>query len=759
MASSGQDEIGKSAQNQALEAGLETDPETDFSAKTGKSVIGQLENIFTAAPNESRQDSIPGQQGGNFARMNEHFDNSIGQERPHNSDMHNQRTAPLRRTDAFSEGVSGSGEDSEGIAPRKTAKKVKHKRRSDLTSTPKKPSISGSENSGFRTARSNFQNAQNSVKSSSVGTHEEALHAPRSFENFLETQMMQQASHNETIAHHLNEQGVRLSDRIDHQNNALFDHMTASQHQTTDALRQVAQQVANLSTQNGKNSHCTTGLEYNHKNIAAMRRDPPTKHKNGTNMYSHLILNTDSYIRKYKFNKKEIAHCLSLVFEDSYDTALRAEEIALKYLDDPPTAPGRKSVYKKLVKSLGGSTSGQIEKLSRNEKIVDLFSRTKMSLEISSSAADDFLNYQAIQVMLDKDRDLMPKNDQNNLRQGFGRIRDFEDIEDSISTARVLKWLRNYEKDRIFERQNEQFFQMATATTAQSERETPESSAPNDTAANVVQAVHAAADTRVETQNTAKPRGKISCWICYDNSRFPSHGVENCPCKDKCTVCILVRGFNPDFVNHTVQQHQARPPRQKKWFGNQKDKSGFSQWKTNPQAQNPNNLPNVHCIDDLKYNPEQLNFVCALNRVDVDIGGRSVACFESADKRYVLLDILLPNGFMVEAKVDTAATPEGVVSRECVKKLGLESYLCPYSGSVEVANGSIVPSTQVLRIWVTIGLDCHELEFIVLENCHAGFLVGIQGLQKFGLDVGIEKVIKARNTSLRKSLGGNSSKN
>ena len=53
-----------------------------------------------------------------------------------------------------------------------------------------------------------------------------------------------------------------------------------------------------------------TQNSYHIKNLKYMREQPPPKYVEGTNIYVHLALYVEKYIKSYNFSKPEIAHCL-----------------------------------------------------------------------------------------------------------------------------------------------------------------------------------------------------------------------------------------------------------------------------------------------------------------------------------------------------------------------------------------------------------------------------------------------------------------
>ena len=96
-------------------------------------------------------------------------------------------------------------------------------------------------------------------------------------------------------------------------------------------------------------------------------------------MYIHLVLDTDDYISRYN-KKAETAHCISLVFQDSHATSVRAKQMAYQLLPDWPTPESRKKAYQKLARVLGDCESAKIDALQTSEKVEDLFCHTKISL-------------------------------------------------------------------------------------------------------------------------------------------------------------------------------------------------------------------------------------------------------------------------------------------------------------------------------------------------------------------------------------------
>ena len=59
MASSGQENTTNTKNAESFETGLETDPETEISAKTGKSFVGQLDKILTRGRKTNQAQNAP----------------------------------------------------------------------------------------------------------------------------------------------------------------------------------------------------------------------------------------------------------------------------------------------------------------------------------------------------------------------------------------------------------------------------------------------------------------------------------------------------------------------------------------------------------------------------------------------------------------------------------------------------------------------------------------------------------------------------
>jgi len=185
----------------------------------------------------------------------------------------------------------------------------------------------------------------------------------------------------------------------------------------------------------------------------------------------------------------------------------------------------------------------------------------------------------------------------------------------------------------------------------------------------------------------------------------------------------LIRGKNPENIQHKTEQHGYR---------------------NNAQNSNDHSQNHVaHFLNDTNF--EALN--SATFCTPLEIAGRTITCLQSKDRRFHLLDILFPNNFMAEAKLDTGATMEAIISATYIENLELGKYCVEKVNVIEVASGQKVTCTRIVKCPITSGHDTVDLEFIVLESTNAGILLGRPAMQKLGIDQEISKIVAERNMS------------
>ena len=298
---------------------------------------------------------------------------------------------------------------------------------------------------------------------------------------------------------------------------------------------------------------------YHIKNLKYMREKPPPKYVEGTNVYVHLAMYVEKYINSYKLSRSEIVHCLSLVFEDSVDTSKRVEKICMENLpESSKNFKDRKATYLKISRMLGESLHFHVPKRLPNEAIVNTFLRTRLYVESTTRGSEEQINIRTLDHLTDEAEHILHIDTITRMRQQLATLYFFDNIDDSVDTDRILRWLRLH--DETFEYVE----QLKTKTTCLEVTTASESS-------------QTAALNFANIQNTpiapsSNCRAHPTCTICNDFDKFRPHNRLTCPSKNKCIICTVVRGISPEIVNHRTENHifqRKRPPRHRRSYREQ----------------------------------------------------------------------------------------------------------------------------------------------------------------------------------------------
>ena len=569
------------------------------------------------------------------------------------------------------------------------------------------------------------------------------------FMKFLATQTEQ----SQKIASNMSTGFMELSNRSEKSNEYILKFIESSNKRMAETMNDLSSRMNNTSF-SGSNSNSNSNSKF-YKSLDFMRRDPPDVYVYGTNLYTHLVLMTDRYLDKYSFSKAETAHCLALVFE-SLDDAKRAKEIALKFLPEVcDSLESRKPVYRKIAKAICSRNSSQIEPRKNGEKLMDVFCRIRTCLEINFHGSQEELNFAAAEVLTDQDKNILDSETLKYLSEGLTKIIEFENLEhDAISNDRVHHWLRTAERSAP-KQSGGLFYATFSKNTGQFKNAQIPSwpHPPQDSSQPTHHVCLPQAPTApVVAQNVAvEGTGKNpDCKICHDSPRFSPHTTQNCPSRGKCIICVVIRGADPEKVFHYTENHTFKSRQPGNYQGKPKNSTNQNT-PTSPQPTNPSQSNNaqpegLHFVDDAKYEnfPNSLNFV----KQTIQIGSRSTNIVTSTDRRYHLLELKFPSGVIAEAKVDTGATMSGIISKAYVEILNLSKYACTERNSLEIANGGIVQTTEVVKCFVMCGDDIVFLKFIVLPSCNAGLLIGRLALRALGIDQAFSEIVATKNESL-----------
>ena len=276
-------------------------------------------------------------------------------------------------------------------------------------------------------------------------------------------------------------------------------------------------------------SECTV------KNLKYMREFPPPAYTPNEHLYAHLALNVDKYVNAFKFSRADLIHCLYLVFEHSRDTAEWVTKIADKYLPETPASfENRKLAYLKISKALQSVAPTELPLSFKGEKFVDIFRRTRIYLEPDFYGTDSELNERTIRILLNPKHKILPSDKTELLWRNFTILRDFENLDRSVSTARILRFLRNLDHLNLLRTSNSR------------------SHCLNNVDHGILSNENC--NSCVSTPNTA-----LVCSICNDSPKFQPHEAQNCPTRGKCVVCTVVRGIDPQQVYHSSSQHRFQP--------------------------------------------------------------------------------------------------------------------------------------------------------------------------------------------------------
>ena len=115
----------------------------------------------------------------------------------------------------------------------------------------------------------------------------------------------------------------------------------------------------------------------------------------------------------------------------------------MKYLpENSNNFKSRKSTYLKISRTLREKVNSSIPKRLPNEEIVDTFLRTRLYVESQSRGSEEQINISTLDRLTEPAEQILHIDTITRMRQQLAFLYFFDNVDDSVDTERILRWLR-----------------------------------------------------------------------------------------------------------------------------------------------------------------------------------------------------------------------------------------------------------------------------------------------------------------------------
>ena len=413
----------------------------------------------------------------------------------------------------------------------------------------------------------------------------------------------------------------------------------------------------------------------------------------GGSLYVFLLTKAERYLDQRALTRAEMAHAISYIFRPSLHAEKTARALCLDHLPaEPTTLDDRRPIYRLLAAELDTDGETVCDPLDPHERVVDLFNRMVLTLEVETGMEKPelrpYLNFRAINRIIDPSEDLLPKEDQDRLTSLWSSVVCQHNIRRSVTDHQIMMMLNNFDRVRATSKPSK-----ITTPTAQGQSLKTKESYKKD---------------KIWSNSAAKP---VKCDICGQ-----AHKTRACKIwlEGRCTICQS-RGIPIAKIFHITADHIDK----KSGYTAPSGGYGYApaHLSTKENSEKKVEMLKMAANEALDAKKPALND--HLEGVQTEDG---IACI-----RLELDDML------VTVKLDTGCSVPAVIDENYAKDLGLLEKATSLSTKLVGANGSKIECNKVIEVPARYKATSTMLKLTVMPECPSKLLIGLPAMKQLKL--------------------------